>query len=161
MREDSQGVRRTGQEGESSGARVDAVILNLSDDEFDYLPAKVIEQDRLTYELWQQQLAQDRKYQNEAMRLDTKEANIETPLSSQASSLMQIEKDKLTEKNKDQVWCTEKINLRKLRWWIISVSLKVERATKKKSAKVLITVERSNHHNVSHLVKQTRDIRIL
>jgi hypothetical protein len=64
---------------------------------------------------------------------------------------MQIEKDKLAEKNKDQKWCTEKINLRKLRWPITSVALKVERATKKKSAKVLITIERSNHHSVTHL----------
>ena len=65
--------------------------------------------------LWQQQLAQDRKDQNEAMRLAAEEASAENPLSSQASALMQIEKDKLAEKNKDQKWCTEKINLRKLR----------------------------------------------
>ena len=65
--------------------------------------------------------------------------------------MMQIEKDKLAEKNKDQLWCAEKINLRKLRWPITSVALKVERATKKKSAKVLITIERSNHHSVTHL----------
>jgi len=85
------------------------------------------------------------------MRLAAEEASTENPLSSQASALMQFEKDKLAEKNKDQKWCTEKINPRKLRWPITSVSLKVERATKKKIAKILITVERSNHHRVTHL----------
>ena len=136
LRDNSQGIRRTGQEGESSGARVDAALLNLSDDEFNYLPTKVIEEDGLAYELWQQQLAQDRKDQNEAMQLGTEEANTENPLSSQASTLMQIGKDKLAEKNKDQVWCTKKINLGKLRLPITSISLKGERAMKKKSAKV-------------------------
>ena len=90
--------------------------------------------------------------QNEAMRLAAEEASTENPLPTQAYTMKQIEKGKLAEKNKNQVWCTEKINLRKLRWPITFVSLKVERATKEKYAKVLITVDRSNHHSVSHLV---------
>ena len=112
-----------------------------------------MEEDRLAHELWQQQLAQDQKDQNEAMRLAAEKSNSENPLSSQASTLVQIEKDKLAENNKDEVWCSEKINLSKLRWPITSVSIKGKRATKKKPAKVIITVERSNHHKVAHPLK--------
>ena len=86
------------------------------------------------------------------MRLLAEENTSENPLSSQASTVEQFEKDKLTEKNKDLQWCSQKINFKKHRWSSTSVSVKGERVTKKKPAKVTITIERSNLHIVSHLV---------
>ena len=116
IRDESQGIRRTCLEGESLGVGAKIVLRTSNNDEFDYLPTDFVEEDYLAYEVWQQQLAQDQKDYNETMRLAAEEANTENPLSSQASALAKIKKDTVAEKNKDKMWCSKKINLRKLRW---------------------------------------------
>ena len=121
-------------------------------DEFYYLPDDVVEENHLAFELREKQQLQDQRDLNAALRLAAKEGDCKNPLSSQVSTLKQIEKDKLAEKNKDLQWCSHKINFKKPRRPITSWSINGERPIKKKPERVIITIGRSNIHIVSHLV---------
>ena len=108
-RNDGQEIRRTFQEGESSCAGAKTVLRTSSGDEFDYLPDDVVAENRLAYQQWQQQQAQDQKDLNATLKIAIEDGNSENPISSQASVLDQIKNDRLAKKNEDFQWCSKKI----------------------------------------------------
>ena len=98
--DDSQVIRRTHQEGESSQVGAKIPLRTSDADDFDYLPDVVREENKRAFEEMERRKIQDKKDLKAAYRLAAQEANFKYPLSSQTDALKNIENGK----NEDYIW---------------------------------------------------------
>ena len=95
-------IRRTPQQGESSQARTKIVLRTSGARELNYLPADVLEENRLAHEaleLKKVQDCEDLKIAFQLSRQEVEEAKSKNPLLCQVSALGRIEKEKAGDLN--------------------------------------------------------------